>query len=51
MKFLIPEDEFGVFADQRGVPRVDSLFVAATFENSIITFCVISDESLHPILD
>lgn len=29
---LIPEDEFGVFADQRGVPRVDSLFVAATFE-------------------
>ena len=32
MKFLIPEDEFGVFADQRGVPRVDSLFVAATFE-------------------
>ena len=30
MKFLIPEDEFGVFADQRGVPRVDSLF--ATFE-------------------
>ena len=32
MKFLIPEDEFGVFAYQRGVPRVDSLFVAATFE-------------------
>lgn len=32
MKFLIPEDEFGVFADQRGVQRVDSLFVAATFE-------------------
>ena len=32
MKFLIQEDEFGVFADQRGVPRVDSLFVAATFE-------------------
>lgn len=32
MKFLISEDEFGVFADQRGVPRVDSLFVAATFE-------------------
>lgn len=32
MKFLIPEDEFCVFADQRGVPRVDSLFVAATFE-------------------
>ena len=32
MKFLIREDEFGVFADQRGVPRVDSLFVAATFE-------------------
>lgn len=32
MKFLIPEDEFGVFADQRGVLRVDSLFVAATFE-------------------
>ena len=30
MKFLIPE--FGLFADQRGVPRVDSLFVAATFE-------------------
>lgn len=32
MKFLISEDEFGVFADQGGVPRVDSLFVAATFE-------------------
>ena len=32
MKFLIPEDELGLFADQRGVPRVDSLFVAATFE-------------------
>lgn len=32
MKFLIPEDEFGVFADQGGVARVDSLFVAATFE-------------------
>ena len=32
MKFLIPEDEFGLFADQRGVPWVDSLFVAATFE-------------------
>ena len=32
MKFLIPEDEFVLFADQRGVPRVDSLFVAATFE-------------------
>lgn len=32
MKFLIPKDEFGVFADQRGVPRVDSLFVATTFE-------------------
>lgn len=32
MKFLIPEDEFGLFADQRCVPRVDSLFVAATFE-------------------
>ena len=32
MKFLVPEDEFGVFADQGGVARVDSLFVAATFE-------------------
>ena len=32
MKFLIPEDEFGVFADQGGVPRVDSLFVAAAFD-------------------
>lgn len=32
MKFLIPEDEFGVFADQGGVPRVDSLFVADVFE-------------------
>lgn len=32
MKFLVPEDEFGVFADQGGVARVDSLFIAATFE-------------------
>lgn len=32
MKFLIPEDELGVFADQGGVPRVDSLFVASAFE-------------------
>ena len=31
MKFLIPEDELGVFADQGGVPRVDSLFVADIF--------------------
>jgi hypothetical protein len=52
MKFLIPEDELGVFADQRGVPRVDSLFVQLILlKNSIITCCVISDESLHPILD
>lgn len=32
MKYLIPEDDYGVFADQGGVARVDSLFVAATFE-------------------
>lgn len=32
MKNLIPEDDYGVFADQKGVARVDSLFVAATFE-------------------
>ena len=32
MKFLIPEDEFGVFANQGGVAMVDSLFVAAAFE-------------------
>ncbi len=32
MKFLIPEDEFGVFADQGGVARVDSLFVAEVFD-------------------
>nr|DAF01942.1 MAG TPA: regulatory protein [Caudoviricetes sp.] len=32
MKFLIPEDDYGVFADQGGVARVDSLFVAAAFE-------------------
>ncbi|MGO5593708.1 Rha family transcriptional regulator [Acidaminococcus sp. HCP3S3_G9_1] len=32
MKNLIPEDEFGVFADSKGVARVDSLFVAAAFE-------------------
>lgn len=31
MKFLIPEDDYGVFADQGGVARVDSLFVAAAF--------------------
>ena len=31
MKFLIPVDELGVFADQGGVPRVDSLFVADIF--------------------
>lgn len=32
MKNLIPKDEFGVFADSKGVVRVDSLFVAAAFE-------------------
>ena len=32
MKNLIPEDDYGVFADPEGVARVDSLFVAATFE-------------------
>ena len=32
MKDLIPEDEYGVFADPKGVARVDSLFVAAAFE-------------------
>ena len=32
MKNLIPEDDYGVFADQKGVARVDSLFVAAAFE-------------------
>lgn len=32
MKNLIPEDDYGVFADPKGVARVDSLFVAATFE-------------------
>ena len=32
MKNLIPEDEIGVFADQGGVPRVDSLFVADVFD-------------------
>jgi Rha family phage regulatory protein len=32
MKFLILEDELGVFADQGGVPRVDSLFVADVFD-------------------
>lgn len=32
MKNLIPEDDYGMFADQKGVARVDSLFVAATFE-------------------
>lgn len=32
MKNLIPEDDYGVFADQGGVAKVDSLFVAAAFE-------------------
>lgn len=32
MKFLIPVDEYGVFADKEGVAKVDSLFVASTFE-------------------
>ena len=32
MKFLIPEDDYGVFADQGGVARVDSLFVADVFD-------------------
>ena len=32
MKNLIPEDDYGMFADQKGVARVDSLFVAAVFE-------------------
>ena len=51
MKFLIPEDELGVFADQGGVPRVDSLFVADVFDKHISMCCVISQKSLNPNLD
>lgn len=51
MKFLIPEDEFGVFADQRGDQGSTACLLQRLLKNSIITFCVISDESLHPILD
>lgn len=47
MKNLIPEDDYGMFADQKGVARVDSLFVAAVFESSITMCCVISNVSLH----
>ena len=32
MKFLIPRDEYGIFADANDVARVDSLFVAQFFE-------------------
>lgn len=51
MKFLIPEDELGVFADQGGVPRVDSLFVADVFDKQ--HFHVLRDiaKSLNPNLD
>ena len=45
MKFLIPEDELGVFADQGGVPRVDSLFVADVFDKQ--HFHVLQG-TLHP---
>lgn len=52
MKFLIPEDEFGVFANQGGVAMVDSLFVAAAFEKEHRhVLCGISPESLSPNLD
>ena len=50
MKFLIPEDELGVFADQGGVPRVDSLSLMFLI-NSISMYCVISQKSLNPNLD
>ena len=45
MKFLIPEDEFGVYQGST------ACLLQRLLKNSIITFCVISDESLHPILD
>ena len=32
MKFMIPRDEYGIFADVNDVARVDSLFVAQFFE-------------------
>ena len=32
MKELIPKDEYGIFADTKDTPRVDSLFVAEFFE-------------------
>lgn len=32
MKELIPKDDYGIFADNKGTARVDSLFVAKFFE-------------------
>lgn len=32
MKFLIPQDEYGMLASQQGIALVDSLFVAEAFE-------------------
>ncbi len=32
MKELVPKDEYGVFVDKKDTARVDSLFVARTFE-------------------
>lgn len=32
MKFLVPQDEYGMLASQQGIALVDSLFVAEAFE-------------------
>lgn len=51
MKFLIPEDEFGMFADQGAYQGSTVCLSLQLLKNSIITFCAILGESLHPILD
>lgn len=50
MKFLIPQDEYGMLASQQGIALVDSLFVAEAFEKRHSHVLAILPESLNPNL-
>lgn len=51
MKFLIPEDELGVFADQEVCQGLTACLSLIFLVNSISMCCVISQKSLNPNLD
>lgn len=47
MKNLIPEDDYGMFADQKGVARSIACLWQRSLKSSITMCCVISNVSLH----